>query len=153
MYSTWDSVLNFYLFGDMKRTKRMAQNGKKRTKGTVNFFGKRSGKNDKETAQLLHRGNQATVFHFRLENMGQLEHDEWKIVIKHGIQGTSDCLNQENLLKHSSGERSRLYSVQRQRGGSYNLPPNPFQGWKSICFCWKGFLLSTPASLSYLLIT
>ena len=34
--------------------------------------------------------------------MGKLEHDELKIVIKHGIQGISDCLNQENSLKHSS---------------------------------------------------
>ena len=40
------SVLNFYLFGDTKRTKRMAYDGKKRTKGTVILFGKRSGKND-----------------------------------------------------------------------------------------------------------
>jgi len=34
--------------------------------------------------------------------MGKLEHDELKIVIQHGIQGISDCLNQENSLKHSS---------------------------------------------------
>lgn len=49
-------VLNFYLFGDMK-IKRMKRMGKKKTKGTVDFFGKRSGKNKKKAAQLLHEGN------------------------------------------------------------------------------------------------